>query len=156
VAAEFLLDFQQVALAGRASKHRPTFPVNQFEFAVDPAHRQHALVQERKRYHHNGWFLPLIDAYVRTWLKKVRFTRMPVVSVSGVEVPCGRAMPTPEEIALWVRHYDSGYFMPAALEAMLAELEEDLRHFDWDEEHERESRLAALRQLLRKEVPSDA
>jgi hypothetical protein len=156
MAAEFLLDFQRVAVVGRNSRHRPTFPVSQFEYAVDPAHRQHAVVQERKRLHHGGWFLPLLDGYVRAWLKKVRFSKEPVVVVSGVEVACGRPMPTPEEISLWVQHYDRGFFTPVALRAMLAELEEDRRHFDWDEEHEREPRLAALRQLLGNEVPPDA
>lgn len=151
---EFLLDFDQVALAGRSSRHRPTFPVAQLEHASNPAHRHHALVQERKRFHHDAWFLPLVDSYVRTWLKKVRFSQPPIISVSGVEVACGKPVepPDPVIVADWVRHYGSGYFDLAVLRKELLELVEYRRQFAHGKEHEREPRLAALRQLLEKEA----
>ena len=151
---EYLLDFDQVALAGRGSRHRPTFPAKQLAHASNPAYRQHALVEERQRFHHGEWFLPLIDSYVRTWLKKVRFTQPPVISVSGIEVTCSKPVepPDPAEVAQWVLHYESGHFTPGALAEQLLELEQYRRQFAHGKEHEREPRLVALRHLLAGEV----
>lgn len=152
--AEFMLDFDQVALAGRSSRHRPTFPARQLEQAI-PNMREAALVRERQRFHHDQWYLPIYDAYVRAWLKKVVFAVPPMVSVSGIEVECSKPVTVnPEEVADWVAHYDSGYFTQGALQQQLAELEDGRRQFSYGKEHERAPRLAALRQLLRKEVPN--
>lgn len=91
MAAEFLLDFDQVALAGRGSRHRPTFPASQFDHAVDPAVKEHDTLKRHVRFHHDAWFLPLYDSFVRAWLKQVRFRRPPVIAVSGVEVTCSKS-----------------------------------------------------------------
>jgi hypothetical protein len=158
MAAEFLIDFDQVAQAGRGSRHRPTFRASQFEHATDPAVQNHDTLKRNVRYHHDDWFLPLVDSHVRAWLKKVRFTRPPAVSVSGAEVMCGKLAdpPDPVEVAAWVRHYGTGFFTPGALEEQLLELVEHRRQFAYDQEHEREPRIAALRQVLGKEEPPDA
>jgi hypothetical protein len=150
---EFLLDFDQVALAGRSSRHRPTFPARQLEQAI-PNMREAALVRERQRFHHDQWYLPLYDAYVRTWLKRVIFSVPPVISVGGIEVECSKTV-SQEEVADWVLHYNSGYFTQGVLQQQFDELEQGTRQFSYGKEHERAPRLAALRQLLGKEVPDD-
>lgn len=86
----YQLDFEQVALAGRQSRHRPTLPARQ----LTPAQLNSEVVQPRLRYHHEAWHLPLYDAYVRTWLKQQQFAEPPFISVSGVEVVCGKELAT--------------------------------------------------------------
>ena len=90
----YLLDFDQVAHYGRSTRHRPTLPARVLDQATDASLRTCQLVQAHQRYHHDQWYLPLYDAYVRTWLKSVRFTEPPVVSVGGVEMAAGKEVPT--------------------------------------------------------------
>ena len=153
---DYHIDFDQVAEAGRVSRHRPTFPAGQLAYATDPGAQSCALVKQHVRFHHGAWYLPLYAAHVRTWLKQVRFTQPPVVAVGGVEVTCSQAVepPDPAQVAHWAQHYASGYFTPAALQEQLIELEENRRQFAYGKEHEREPRRAALRQLLGKEAPA--
>lgn len=53
------------------------------------------------------------------------------------------------EVAAWVRHYASGYFTRAALEAQLRELEHGRRQFAYGKRDEAGARRQALAQLLR-------
>lgn len=153
----YQLDFEQVAQVGRRTKHRPTFPARQLEQSSDPALRESELVHNVQRFHHGEWFIPLVEAYVRTWLKMVKFTVPPVVVVSGVEVTCSVELlpPSSEQVAAWVRHFDSGFFTPAHWRARLQELQGWISPYEKDY-HDQEAMRQALRQLLEKEVPPDA
>ena len=91
--AIYLLDFDQVAEAGLRTKHRPTFPVANLEHATKLSWRYSDVVKQSARFHHNAWYLPLIDSSVRDWLKEIQFTQAPTVQVGGVEVSCGKEVP---------------------------------------------------------------
>lgn len=88
----FQLDFDQVAEAGRRTRHRPTFPVAQLAQATVPGLAQSEFVRTYVRFHHNAWYLPLVEAHVRAWLKKVVFTVPPVVFAGGAEMSCGKEL----------------------------------------------------------------
>jgi hypothetical protein len=144
----YVLDFNQVAEYGRGTRKRPTFPARMLDFATDPSLRTCQLVQTYQRYHHDQWYLPLVDAYVRAWLKKVHFTKIPVVSVGGLEMAAGREVPT-EEIAQWIAHYSLPQFTRAYLLQQQQELGPDgCRQFNYGKEHERAPRLTAINHLL--------
>jgi|GEM_PF-5163026 len=146
----YQLDFDQVAEAGFRSKHRPTFPADQLRRALDPALRHERLVRQYERHHHGTWYLPLVEAHVRSFLKQVIFTQPPAVQVGGAEVVCSRPAdpPAPAKVEAWVQHFGSGYFPSPYLRKRLAELEEGPLEAFGKEAYERPAQILAIRQLL--------
>jgi len=149
----FQLDFAQVAEAGMRTRHAPTFPAEQLSQTLEPALRRAGLVREYERFHHNRWCLPLRQAHVRAWVKKVIFTCRPVIIVGGVEVVCSKPAPPPdeEEVARWCEHFLRVSDDVAHLVRRLEALDAGEREAQGKEDADRYAQVVALRRLLRRE-----